>query len=144
MIDIRISMTPDRYQILLRRVIWSGILVNLSFAVPALFTPVALIGVLGLGENAAAPGIWLRNAGMLLVVVSGFHALVASNPLGVVGFSRWLVVARFMAAAFWAWLVVGVGLPDVLWYLFAVDLVLGLACGFLLLRGLAGANVSPS
>jgi hypothetical protein len=128
-------MPPDRYNVWFRRAIWLGILVNLSFAVPALFTPAALTGALGLGgDMVPGAGTWLRNTGMLLVVASGFHALVARDPVGALGFSRWAVSGRFLAAAFWAWLVVGVGLPGALWWFFLTDLTLGLTCGFLLWR----------
>jgi hypothetical protein len=130
-------MKPNCYATWFGRAVWLGILVNLSFAVPALFTPRAFAAVLGLGGLAPEAAVWLRNAGMLLVVLSVFHAAVARDPLGAVPFARRVVVGRLVAAAFWLWLVWGLGLPGVLWGFFAADLALGLVCAALLFGALA-------
>ena len=45
-----------------------------------------------------------HTAGMLLVVLSVFHAAVAGDPLGAVPFAGRVVVGRLVAAAFWLWL----------------------------------------
>src|SRR5437868_1642482 len=132
-------MTPNRYATWFGRALWLGIFVNLGFAVPALFTPAALAATLGLGGLGPEAAAWLRNAGMLLVVLSGFHARVAADPLAAVGFARWAVAGRLLAAVFWAWLPTGLGLPRVFWWFFATDLALGLVCGFLLWRAFAVA-----
>ena len=60
------------------RLLWLGILVNLFFAMGALFFPRVLSSSLELGP--LVPTVWMRNAGMLLVVLSGFYALVARDP----------------------------------------------------------------
>ena len=133
-------MTPNRYAAWFGRAVWLGILVNLSFAVPALFTPAALAATLGLGGLTPEAAAWLRNAGMLLVVLSVFHAGAAADPLAAVGFARRVVAGRLLAALFWAWLPAGLGLPGVFWWLFATDLALGLLCGLLLWGAL---TVSP-
>src|SRR5262245_38904242 len=127
-------MKPNCYAKWFGRVVWIGILVNLSFAIPALFTPQALATALGLGGLTPEASLWLRNAGMLLVVVSIFNAAAANDPLGTLPFARRVVVGRLIAALFWAWLVVGVGFPGMLWWFFATDLILGLVCWFLLRR----------
>ena len=127
-------MSPNRYAVWFGRALWLGILVNLSFAIPALFTPGAFVGMLGLSEHLPETGIWLRNTGMLLVVLSGIHALVAADPLGALPFARWVVAGRLIAALFWAWLPTRLGLPGVIWWFFATDLTLGSLCGYLLWR----------
>jgi hypothetical protein len=133
-------MTPNRYAVWFGRALWLGIFVNLSFAIPALFFPALLTTWLGLGGVSPEAGIWLRNAGMLLVLLCGFYAIVAREPLGTVAFTCWSVSARFVAAAFWLWLILGVGLPRILWLCFAIDFSIGAVLALLLSRALA---VSP-
>src|SRR5262245_57224566 len=96
------------------RVVWLGILVNLSFAIPALFTPAAFASSLDL--RPAQPDTWLRNTGMLLVVLCLFYARVARDPFEYSGFARIAAVSRLMAAAFWLWMVWALGQPRVLWW----------------------------
>jgi hypothetical protein len=129
-------MKPNCYAKWFGRVVWLGILVNLSFAIPALVTPQAFAATLGIGVTPEASA-WLRNAGMLLVVLSVFHATAAGDPLGAVPVARRVVVGRLLAAVFWLWLVWGLGMPGVLWGFFATDLALGLVCAFLLFRALS-------
>ena len=130
-------MTPNRSAAWFTRVAWLGVVVNLAFAVPALLTPGAFAATLGLDGRAGGAAVWLPNAGMLLVVLSGFHALAAADPLAALAFARWAVAGRLLAAAFWAWLAWGHGPPGVLWYFFAADATLGLLGGWLLARALA-------
>jgi len=77
---------------------------------------------------------------MLLVLLCGFYALIAPDPLRVLPFARWSVAARFVAAGFWLWLILGVGLPRVLWWCFLTDFSVGLLLLVLLRQALA---VSP-
>jgi Animal haem peroxidase len=130
-------MKPNCYAKWFGRAVWLGILVNLSFAVPALFVPGAFAATLGPGALGTETAVWLRNTGMLLVVLSAFHAAVARDPLGAVAFARRAVFGRLLAAAFWAWLACSSDALGVLWWFFAADLALGLVCGFLLFRALA-------
>jgi hypothetical protein len=127
-------MSVNRYANWFGRALWLGILVNLSFAIPALFFPSVFTTQMGLGGLTADAGIWLRDAGMLLVLLCGFYALVASDPLAVLAFARWSVAARFVAAGFWLWLILGVGLPSVLWWCFATDFSIGVVLLLLLWR----------
>lgn len=127
-------MKPNSYATWFARVMWLGVLVNLSFAVPALFTPGALAAALGLAVPGAETAVWLRNTGMLLVALSAFHAAAARDPLGAGPFGRRAVFGRLLAAAFWAWLACDFA---VLWWFCAADLGLGLVCGFLLWRATA-------
>jgi hypothetical protein len=102
---------------------------------PTLFTPSAFHMTLGLGTIDPVAGIWLRNAGMLLVLTNGFYVLVARDLLGTVGFACWAAAARIVAAG--TWLVLCTGAPGVLWWFFATDFGLGLLLGYLLWRALA-------
>lgn len=124
-------MTANRYAVWFSRAVWLGVLANLSFAVPALTLPGVLSTSLGLGGLSPPAAVGMRNVGMLLLVLSGFHALATGDPLRTLGLARWVVAGRLLAAAFWAWL--ASDYPG-LWWLFAMDLTLGLMCGFLLWR----------
>lgn len=115
------------------RSIWLGIVVNLTFAIPALFFPKVFSAWLGLGE--VVPTIWLQNAGLLLVLLCCFYALVARNPLAVLPFSYMTVAARFMAACFWLVLVL-TGHPMVLIEFLCTDFLIGVLQGILLWRSL--------
>src|SRR3954447_23455303 len=81
------------------RVVWLGILVNLSFAIPALFFPAVFSSWLGLGP--VLPDIWLRNTGMLLALLCPFYALAARDPFYTPVFAWFTNWARFLAALFW-------------------------------------------
>jgi hypothetical protein len=123
------------------RIVWVGILVNLSFAIPALFFPEVLSSWLGLG--ALVPAIWMRNAGLLLLLLNGFYVLVARTPLEVPAFSRMTAAARIVAALFWFWQVVILGAPCVLLGFLFTDLTLGIVQGVLFERALAAWPESP-
>ena len=80
------------------RVVWIGIPVNLLFAVPALFAPDALINTLDLEEDFET--VWLRNAGLLIFIITFFYVPIALAPSRYPAVS-WLIVAgRLLAAAF--------------------------------------------
>ena len=83
-------------------VTWLGVPLNLYFAIPALFVPNYLIDTLEL-----APGfetVWLRNAGLLIFIITSYHVLAAMLPsrYPAVG---WLVIGGRLAAAIY-WLIV--------------------------------------
>jgi hypothetical protein len=137
-------VATTRYAAWFSRVLWLGILINLSFAVPALFTPSAFHATLGLGMIDPAAAIWLRNAGMLLVLTNGFYSLVARDPFACISFSRWSAFARLIAAAFWIWLALCTKGFGVLWWFFATDFSLGLVLGFLLWRASAAYRPEPT
>lgn len=121
-----------------RRFVWVGILINIAFAVPALVAPTVLMNVLGVGPGLLSPGaIWLRNAGMLLILLSVFYALAAQDPLESRSLARRTVYVRWIAAAFWLWMLLVVRVSAVFWWFFATDLILGLIQGVFLMRAFA-------
>ena len=61
----------DSYIRWFQRFIWLGIVMNMVFAIPALFAPALLTSMLGMPPQLSDP--WLENAGMLLVGISLFY-----------------------------------------------------------------------
>jgi hypothetical protein len=117
-----------------------GIVANMSFALLALYAPGRLLSIMGLKKDIST--VWLRNVGMLLVLVSLFNAGAAAAPRRYPLYS-WLVpIARFIAASFFfevarlnpfnsserprAFIPLGV-----------FDLTMGIICSVLLHRGLS-------
>lgn len=121
------------------RVTWIGILVNAAFWVPALFDPDTISRVLGIDPNLYT--VWLRNVGMLLILVGMFNAAAALAPSRYPLVS-WLVVgSRLTAATFFleVWLFNSLNSsdrPGVFMYLFLVDMTFGIVKGVLLNLGL--------
>ena len=60
----------DSYIRWFHRLIWLGILMNMMFAIPAMFSPGLLTSLVGLPPQFA--DVWLENAGMLLVGIRCF------------------------------------------------------------------------
>ena len=90
-------------------VTWIGVPVNLYFAVPALFVPEYLIDTLDL--NAGFDTIWLRNAGLLIFIVTFYHVAAALAPARYPAIP-WLVIGgRLLAAVYW--LIVALGVMDI-------------------------------
>ncbi len=117
-------MKPNCYAKWFTRTVWIGILVNLSFAGPG------TVHTAGRSRPRLAsvgwrrkPAFGSRNAGMLLIVLSVFHAAVASDPLGTVAFARRArrgsVNRCRVLAVIWPGVL---RLPGVLWGFFATDL----------------------
>ncbi len=114
-----------------RLVVWLGILVNLSFAVPAVFAPSWLLTRMNL--PLADQTIWLRDAGMLLFFLSTMYIPAARDPGRYTFNAVFAVIARLVFAVFWLVPVLGANAP--LGYLFfgLVDLSFGLGQASLLL-----------
>ncbi len=55
-----------------------GVVFNLWFGISSLFFPSYLINVIGIDSDFDT--IWMRDAGMLLIAGSVFHALTARAP----------------------------------------------------------------
>ena len=89
--------------------VWLGILVNAVFWVPALFAPQIIIKALEIDPNFST--VWLRNVGMLLLLVAIFNAGAAVAPGRYPLYSWFVVLARLIAASFFLeiWLVDGLG-----------------------------------
>ena len=66
-------------------VLWLGILPNLYFAFPALFYPEYAVK-----KRYLLPGsetVWLRNAGLLIFIITAYHVIAAIDP------ERFIVIA---------------------------------------------------
>jgi hypothetical protein len=84
----------NRYAIGFRWVVLLGVLVNLSFALPGIFIPNIVIGLIG-APPAVYP-IWLAFASLLLLLLSLFYIPAALDPF------RYRPVAWLTVAARWA------------------------------------------
>jgi len=60
------------------RAVWLGIVVNLFFAIPLCFFPETLLSFLNM--QIAAPIIWVRTAGVLVLEISIFYIPGALDP----------------------------------------------------------------
>lgn len=85
-----------------RRLTWLGILINLTFAIPALFSPDTLITLLG-DTTAQFAYVWLANAGMLLLQASMFYLPAAYRPVRYHVYAWLGAFARLGASLFWFW-----------------------------------------
>jgi len=60
------------------RVVWLGIAANLALALPTIAAPDQLIAMSGL--PTVTPHLWVRFAGLLLILLSTFYAPAAIDP----------------------------------------------------------------
>ncbi|HEY6271670.1 MAG TPA: hypothetical protein VIX19_06700 [Terriglobales bacterium] len=81
------------------RIVWIGILVNLCFAIPAIFAPDMLLAGLGLPPQTSL--LWLRNAGDLLLTLCIFYVPSAIAPGRYPTHTKLVVLSRWIASAFW-------------------------------------------
>lgn len=120
-------------------VVWIGIAANALFWVPALVHPDTMIKILDIDEDFYT--IWLRNVGMLLILVAIFNAAAALAP-GRYPLVSWLVVAaRLIAASFFLEVYLFNSLhssdhPEVFLWFFIADGTFGTVKGALLYLGL--------
>ena len=120
-------------------VTWLGILAMLWFAVPALFVPEYVINTLGLDPDRST--VWLRNVGMLLLLLAIFNATAARAPHQHPVFAWLIVVNRMIAAVFWLQITLVDALnatsqPQAFIPLFVGDLAFGTVMASLLYIGL--------
>ncbi len=80
-------------------VVWIGVPVNLYFAFPAFFVPNFLIDSLDLTDDFKT--VWLRNAGLLIFIVTAYHILAAVHPARYVAVGWMVVGGRLVAAVYW-------------------------------------------
>ena len=123
---------PNKYADWFRRCVWVGILLNLFFAIAAILFPHKLIHWLGFAP--ATDTVWLRDVGMLLMVLNLFYMPVASAPFRYAVFARLTVAARFIPAFFFLWVMRRVPHSGSVRILFWTDLILGIVLAFLLFR----------
>ena len=119
-------------------VVWVGVPINLYFAFPALFAPNYLIDTMNLAEGFHT--VWLRNAGLLIFIITAYHILAAVSPArySAVG---WMVVGgRLFAAVYWLIVVLDIWStsdnPEAFIPFLVGDLVFGAVSGVLLYVGL--------
>lgn len=123
--------------------VWVGILVNATFWVPALFAPQVINNVFDFDPNFFP--VWLRNVGMLLLLVAIFNGAAALDPQRYRLFAWLVVVARLIAASFFLeiWLVdfyTSSDRPEVFKWFFITDASFGVAKGISLYLGLRQGN----
>ena len=120
-------------------VIWVGILANATFWVPALFHPETLSDILDIEPDIYT--VWLRNVGMLLILVGIWNAAAALAPARYPLVSWFVVLARLIAASFFfeIWLFNSLNSsdrPEVFMWFFIGDGTFAIIKGILLYFGL--------
>ncbi|HEY0003784.1 MAG TPA: hypothetical protein VGB17_03150, partial [Pyrinomonadaceae bacterium] len=114
----------NKYLKWFRRVVWLGIIMNLLFVVPSIFTPQLLNITFGLGPEVN--DVWLRNTGMLLLSMCIFYAGAAINPLRYPGYSWLVAISRLIAALFWLYMIRVSGYPALMRQFLFADLAFGI------------------
>lgn len=122
-----------------RIVVCLGVLVNAGFWVPALFAPQVINDILGVDPDYYT--VWLRNVGMVLLLVSITNAAAAIDPRRYELFAWLVVIGRYIAALFFFEIWVFDALessdkPDVFMWFFLIDASLGTIKSLLLYFGL--------
>ncbi|NWB50849.1 hypothetical protein [Pseudomonas gingeri] len=128
----------DNYIRWFQRFIWIGIVMNMVFALPALFAPALLTSVVGLPPVLSDP--WLENAGMLLVGISLFYMPSGFNAPRFVIHSWLCVLSRLVAVAFWIYLIDTSTTPTVFVPMLYGDLSMFLILGVTLFMGSTPAH----
>lgn len=116
-----------------------GVVVNTAFWGPALVAPQIINDVFGFVPDYYT--VWLRNVGMVLLLVSITNAAAAIDPCRYQLFAWLVVVGRLIAASFFLeiWLfdtLESSDRPDSFMWFFITDASLGLIKGILLYAGL--------
>lgn len=96
------NTTSTRYLKWFSIVVWLGVPLNLYFAVPALFFPSYVVDTLDL--QAGFFTVWLRNAGLLIFIITAYQILAAVSPSRYRAVA-WMTIGGRLAAAIY-WLVV--------------------------------------
>jgi len=120
------------------RIVWIGILLNLTIAIPAIVSPQILNITFGLGPEVS--DVWLRNVGMLLLSMCVFYAGAAHNPVRFPAYSWLVAISRLIAAVFWLYMLRVTAYPALMRQFFFVDLAFGLVLSLLLQLGLPTEN----
>ena len=118
-----------------------GVVANALFWGPALVAPHLINDTFGFDPDYYT--VWLRNVGMLLLLVSITNAAAAIDPYRYQLFAWLVVVGRFIAASFFLeiWIFDSLGSsdePDAFMWFFVTDASLGAIKGALLYFGLKG------
>jgi hypothetical protein len=99
-----------------------GLVVNLLFALPALFAPRFLESLLSVG-NTNTPG-WLQNVGILLVIISTMYIPAMRDPFRYLFISYLLIAGRFSAGVLFLCGLLFMNYPSGFWTLSINDLIL--------------------
>ena len=81
------------------RIVWFGILLNLCFAIPAIFAPDTFLA--SLDQPPASSLLWLQNVGVLLVALSIFYSPSGIAPGRYPTHTKLVVLSRWISAVFW-------------------------------------------
>lgn len=122
-----------------------GGIANLAFAIPALFAPEFLAHLIDTGN--IDPNVWLRNVGILLIILSSFYIPAIHDPFRYLFNSVALIVGRFSAGVFFLILVLFADYPEAFRLLAANDLIFSILQAialFLLLRQQAPVKLQES
>lgn len=106
----------------LRRLMGIGFVVNLLFALPALFAPRVLEGLLEVGTTNTVH--WLQNVGLLLVIISTMYIPVIKDPFRYLFVTYLAVAGRFSAGILFLIGVLYMDYPGGMLTLSANDLIL--------------------
>lgn len=106
----------------LRRLMGVGFVVNLLFALPALFTPRLLEGLLEVGTTNTLH--WLQNVGLLLMIISTMYIPVIKDPFRYLFVTYLAVAGRFSAGTLFLIGVLYMDYPQGMLTLSASDLIL--------------------
>lgn len=116
-----------------KKLVWLGVFVDVCFALALLSTPRLVVRSLGLRE--AASTLWVRNVGVLLIIMSLFNAGAARDPYRYPLYSSLVPVGWFIAAGF-NWMALSRrSVASSIRFLF--DLVMAALSAWLLLQGLS-------
>ncbi|HEV8488053.1 MAG TPA: hypothetical protein VGV87_31320 [Blastocatellia bacterium] len=129
-ITLSSSSVANSYSIWFGRVVWLGVLANLSFALPAIFLPSLTLGSLNL--EPTTPFIWVRFSGLLLFLLSLFYLPAASNLYQYRANAYLAVFSRLAGITFFGIAVLFYGKPITYLPMGLVDLGFGIVQGILL------------
>lgn len=101
-----------------------GGIANLAFAIPAFLAPEFLSRLIDVGD--IDPNVWLRNVGILLIILSSFYIPAIRDPFRYLFNSVALIVGRFSAGIFFLVLVLFADYPAGFWVLAGNDLIFSL------------------
>ena len=129
-ITLSSSSVANSYSIWFGRVVWLGVLANLSFALPAIFLPSLTLGFLNL--EPTTPYIWVRFSGLLLFLLSLFYLPAASNLYQYRANAYLAVFARLAGISFFGIAVLFYEKPRTYLPMGLVDLAFGIVQAILL------------
>lgn len=107
---------------LFRATLVLGFVVNMIFAVPALFTPRLIESMFDVGTTNAP--WWLQNVGLLLVIISSMYIPAAIDPFRYIFIAFLAIAGRFSAGLLFLLGVLGMNFPPGFETLAGTDLIL--------------------